>query len=111
MGARSSSVRPWRPETYRPTQAASRVVQSAGGQLQALHRALGLTPPPCDGDDWWTSDERPDVAHAVQACQPCPAREECHLYGLAIQARTGTWGGQHLGPRWTRNTDTEEMTA
>ncbi len=107
MGARSENVRPWKTDTYRPSMAEARVTRAAGPALQALHTALGRTPPPCAEDDRWTSDERPDVAHAVQGWQPCPAREECHLYSLAIQARTGTWGGQHLGPRRTTTTTTD----
>ena len=112
-GARSDNVPRWRQAPYRPSMAASRAVQAAGEQLQALHEALGRTAPPCAGDDRWTTDERADVRHAQAGCQPCPAREECVAYGRAIGARTGVWGGQHLGPRWTRNTttDTEELTA
>ena len=113
MGARSENVRRWKTETYRPSMAEARVARTAGPALRALQVALGRTAPPCTGDDRWTSDDRADVRHAQAGCQPCPAREECHLYGLAIRARTGTWGGQHLGPRWTRSTttNTEELTA
>jgi len=107
MGARSSNVSRYRQAAYRPSMAASRAIQAAGGQLQALHQALDRTAPPCLGDDRWTSDERRDVAHAVQGCQPCPAASACLTYGRAIGARTGVWGAVHLGPRWTRNTETE----
>lgn len=109
-GSRSGNVKPWKAETYRPSQAEVRVARAAGDHLDALHEALGRTPPPCAEDDRWTSDAPPDVRHAVQGCRPCPAREPCRSYGLAIEARTGTWGARHLGPRSTRNTETTETT-
>ena len=115
MGARSENVKPWKAPLVKPSQAEARVARAALDQLQALHEALGRTPPPCDDDARWTSDERADVRHATAGCQPCHAREECLAYGQAIAARTSTWGGVHLGPRWTRATDpdteTEELTA
>lgn len=107
-GARSGNVKPWKAETYRPTLAEVRVARAAGPALEALHQALGSTPPPCTEDDRWTSEERTDVAHAVQGCQACPARRECLAYGRAVQASCGTWGGVQLRTRSNRNTETTE---
>lgn len=43
--------------------------------------------------DWFFSDDPADSETARAVCRPCPVRDDCAAYALAVPGIGGIWGG------------------
>lgn len=50
-------------------------------------------PPPCWDRPEWITDDPGVLAEVAQECVDCPLRRPCARAALALNTKTGTWGG------------------
>lgn len=67
-----------------------------------------MPPAPCNGDDWFISDDLPTDKEAFLACAPCPLWDLCSEFAKQSHAAFGVLGGKVYGRELQRRIEEEE---